>query len=104
MKKPQDFGVQEDPSYTSSEEVTDTNKYIRVIIFENLDDLTITKNYYDELGKQSGVLYFHTFFIRVFFIHMNRDLPQETLIYINIVWLNRNSLFTIKKLLILLIS
>lgn len=58
-------------------EVVD-NQNARIFQFENTDDLQSTKKYYDDLGKESAMLYSHTYSNGLFLLQMNGEIEDST--------------------------
>lgn len=50
----------------------------RLMKFDNKDDLEQTKKYYDEVGKESALLYSHTHSKDDFLLQMNGDIDDKT--------------------------
>ncbi|PHK48573.1 hypothetical protein [Staphylococcus edaphicus] len=54
------------------------NKNARIMRFTSDDDLKETKQYYDELGKSSAILYSHTYVKNNYLLQMNGDIADST--------------------------
>ncbi|MFR6531942.1 MAG: hypothetical protein ACLUOM_02835 [Staphylococcus simulans] len=50
----------------------------RLMKFDNKDDLEQTKKYYDEVGKESALLYSHTYSKDDFLLQMNGEIDDKT--------------------------
>ncbi|MDW8564668.1 hypothetical protein [Staphylococcus shinii] len=56
----------------------DNNQNARIFQFENTNDLQSTKEYYDDLGKESAMLYSHTYSKGLFLLQMNGEIEEST--------------------------
>lgn len=58
----------------------DQNKHARIMKFKNSGDLAEAKKFYDEVGKESAILYSHTYSKDHFLIQMSGDIEYGTFV------------------------
>ncbi|MBE7332054.1 hypothetical protein [Staphylococcus haemolyticus] len=73
-----DFGAAPMKAEEAKIFVVESDKHARIMRFKNNDDLKQTKKYYDQLGKESAILYSHTYSKDNFLIQMNGDIEDST--------------------------
>lgn len=73
-----DFGAAPMKAEEANFFVVESDKHARIMRFKNNDDLKQTKKYYDQLGKESAILYSHTYSKDNFLIQMNGDIEDST--------------------------
>lgn len=73
-----DFGAAPMKAEEAKIFVVDGDKHARIMRFKNNDDLKQSKKYYDQLGKESAILYSHTYSKDNFLIQMNGDIEDST--------------------------
>lgn len=73
----EDFGPAPMKSKEAKQFVVDKDMNARLFYYENDNDLKEMKKYYDQLGKESAMLYSHTFAKGKFLIQANGSIDEK---------------------------
>ncbi|MCG7340133.1 hypothetical protein MHZ36_12625 [Staphylococcus sp. ACRSN] len=73
-----DFGAAPMKAIDARIFIVNGNNHSRLLKFKNESDLKQTKIYYDELGKESAILYSHTYSKEKYLIQMNGEVDDHT--------------------------